>query len=190
MKNNREPLDLHIDVSAALPAVGDRSFVRGGARVVVEDGYETRFEPGNGLTWSISLRRIPGAVEVKGSMDGSVELQCFRCLEEFTFPLHLELREHALWRSEPTADAAEDDTSEYRVEEGVLDLEPLFRDHVALALPVKRVCREACRGLCPRCGANLDREPCDCEAPTTDGRLESLAALKQKLERREREGGE
>lgn len=190
MSYNHEPLNLRIDVSAALPAVGDRSAVRGVARVVVEEGYETRFVPGGDLSWSIGLRRIPGAVEVKGDLDGSVELQCYRCLDEFTFPLHLELWEHALWPGDSGADAAEEDAAEYRVEEGVLDLEPLFRDCVALSLPVKRVCGEACRGLCPGCGANLDREACDCETRTVDERLEPLAALKQKLEQREKEGGE
>ena len=173
--------DLQIDVSNALPLVGDRKRVQGAADVVVREGYDLALEPGAGVNWSMELRRIAGALEITGAVSGSVELSCFRCLEDFTYQLSVALKEHALWlngEGEEDSDTAED----YIVTDGVIDLEPVLRDAIALSIPAKRLCDESCQGLCSRCGANLNTEPCSCVPPPVDSRLSPLADLKKRLE--------
>jgi uncharacterized protein len=173
--------DLQIDVSNALPLVGDHRSVEGSADVTMRDGYDLVLEPGDGITWRFDLRRIAGALEITGAVAGSVGLSCFRCLEDFTYQLSLTLKEHALWlngEEEQDSETAED----YVVTDGIIDLEPVLRDAVALALPAKRVCDESCKGLCARCGANLNTEPCSCVALPADSRLSPLADLKKRLE--------
>ena len=58
-----------------------------------------------------------------------------------------------------------------------IDLAPLVDEQTLLALPTRPLCSEDCRGLCPRCGANLNAGPCDCPAPAADGRLAVLQTM-------------
>jgi uncharacterized protein len=181
MKNTTPLKDLSIDVSAALPAVGDRKRIPGSAELLVPEGYDMEFEPGDAVSWTLELRRIAGAVEIAGEVSGEVTLLCYRCLEEFVFPLSLHLKEHAIWLN-GAAEQDEEISGDYEVTDGVLDLEPVLRDAIALAFPVRRVCSEDCRGLCVRCGTNLNLEQCGCEQRPADVRLSPLAELKKRLE--------
>jgi len=182
MNSMPSTLDLEIDVSNALPMVGDRKRVEGAADVELREGYDMALEPGGAVSWSLDLRRIAGALEISGSVAGRVTLSCYRCLEEFTYDLALKLREHALWLNGREDDEDVETAPDYLVTDGMIDLEPVLRDAIALALPVRRVCDESCKGLCPRCGANLNTEPCSCPTKAPDARLSALAELKKKLE--------
>jgi len=62
-----------------------------------------------------------------------------------------------------------------------LDLSAWARDAVVLALPDQILCREACAGLCPMCGKNLNAEPHEHEETATDERWAALAELKDRL---------
>ena len=67
---------------------------------------------------------------------------------------------------------------EYIVCEGDgLDLEELVIADVILSMPAKLLCREDCKGLCPTCGINLNKESCGCDKKKVDPRLEALRAL-------------
>jgi uncharacterized protein len=66
--------------------------------------------------------------------------------------------------------------SVYQGEE--VDLSPLIREQVLLALVDRPLCREDCRGLCPRCGVNLNERECGCVAETPAPRLAVLRTLK------------
>jgi len=59
-----------------------------------------------------------------------------------------------------------------------VDLGPLIREQVLLALPTRPLCRDDCRGLCPQCGINLNHAECGCRVETFDPRLEALRSLK------------
>lgn len=72
---------------------------------------------------------------------------------------------------------AEDDLDLYGYENEQVDLTPLFRDQVILAVPFAPLCREDCKGLCPQCGADRNRETCDCKPPV-DPRWAALQNLK------------
>ena len=115
-----------------------------------------------------------------GSLRTELELPCSRCLEPFRLPVDqpFDLRYHpqAEASMEPETEVAEEDleTSFYRNEQ--IDLNELLREQFYLALPMKPLCREDCKGLCPQCGTNLNAGTCDCEPVWEDPRL---AALKQ-----------
>lgn len=72
-----------------------------------------------------------------------------------------------------------DDEDEYIIadEDGFISLVPLFEEELALALPTKLLCGEGCKGLCVKCGANLNERDCDCVTKEIDPRLEVLKAL-------------
>jgi len=72
---------------------------------------------------------------------------------------------------------AEDDLTTAFYSEGVLDVIDLLREQFQLVLPMKPLCREDCKGLCPECGTNLNRGTCDCTPHWEDPRLAALKGL-------------
>ncbi|HVN76740.1 MAG TPA: DUF177 domain-containing protein [Thermoanaerobaculaceae bacterium] len=135
---------------------------------------------------SVGPVAIAGRVEragkgylLEGEVEGKARLRCVRCLAEFDFPFAERVDLHLL----PLAAAPQDDETrlgrtdlEVRFyEEPQVDLAELAAEQFALAVPMKPLCAESCRGLCPRCGANLNQGACPCP-PETDDRM---AALKE-----------
>jgi uncharacterized protein len=115
-------------------------------------------------------------VLVTGRVEGTTTVSCGRCLEERNRSLAVDVCE--LFVS-PGGDADED---AYRLVGLAMDLRPLLTDAVALALPLRPLCREDCKGLCADCGRNLNRGSCDCARDGIDPRWAPLAALREQLE--------
>jgi uncharacterized protein len=151
-------------------------------------------EPGLALRPGGSLRgRVEivdkGTVHVRGRLESTVEIECSRCLEPYPVALGQELDLFYLPRV-----AGQDDAQEEEVEltdrdvvvgyyDGEhLDLGEVAREQILLGLPLKPLCREECRGLCPTCGANRNLSACGCPPPEEPGdpRLEPLRKLVDK----------
>jgi len=113
-----------------------------------------------------------------GEVVGSVIGQCARCLEDYAFeanaPFALVYVPRDAWRD--GADDADGDVAVYDGDE--VDLTQPLHEHLLVALPTTPLCGEACRGLCQRCGANLNLEPCTCDRAAGDPRLAVLRSLK------------
>jgi uncharacterized protein len=112
-----------------------------------------------------------------GTVRAGTTLSCARCLEEFPSEVGLELCE--LFAGPGHEPSVEDEV--YRVEGKEIDLEPMLRDALTLALPLHPLCREGCPGLCARCGRRLDVGSCECFQEETDPRWAELDALREKL---------
>lgn len=114
-------------------------------------------------------------VLVRGRLRGVALLPCRRCLKPVSSAFEEDVT--FLYRSGVTPEEAEAEEV-YPLPAGLreIDLEPAIREHVILAVPQYPVCSETCRGLCPRCGADLNQGPCGCEAVGPDPRW---AALRQ-----------
>ncbi|HYL92249.1 MAG TPA: DUF177 domain-containing protein [Alphaproteobacteria bacterium] len=132
-------------------------------------------------------RNIVEDIRVVGSFSTRVEVRCARCLE----PVSCALDESFDLLYRPIGvDAKEDDASIGRAEaeigyfegEGV-ELAHVVQEQVLLALPVKQVCNAACKGLCVKCGRNLNLESCDCVLDVPDPRWADLESIRKKLER-------
>jgi uncharacterized protein len=123
---------------------------------------------------------------VTGRVETQLELECGRCLEPFTVPVDstFELRyvPAATNAGEAEREVEEDDltTAFYRDEK--LDLGELTHEQFVLALPMKPLCSERCKGLCAQCGTNLNTATCDCSPAWTDPRLAALEGLLPKKE--------
>jgi len=173
MQDQETPGNLTVEVSSSLAEVGDRTTVSGEAKAEMGHSYDLRFAPGESLSWEFELRRIAGCVSAVGRIRGFLEMNCSRCLRKFSHPLDLEMREHVLWL-EPGEEAhGAEETGEYTVISGQLELIDLIRDAVCLAVPGMRVCDEACKGICPVCGVDLNAESCTCVTKRADSRLET-----------------
>lgn len=98
---------------------------------------------------------------------------CTRCLDEVD--LTMEVPFHEVYMR---AEVADDDALVY--DGKTVDVLPLVRDTLIIEAPYQVLCQENCRGLCGRCGCNLNHESCQCNDAETDPRWAALAALKEK----------
>jgi len=116
-----------------------------------------------------------------GEAQTELELPCSRCLEPFRLPVEgsFDLRflpASELAEGEEREVQDEDlDTSYYR--DDSIDLNELLREQFYLALPMKPLCRDDCRGLCPQCGTNWNTGTCTCTTEWEDPRLAALKGL-------------
>ena len=112
---------------------------------------------------------------------GKVSMECARCLA--TFPTELSGRTSFIVTAEPTRASGKEseDAEEYVLinADQVADLTEVVRQELLLSLPMKPLCSEECKGLCPRCGVNLNIETCDCRVKGMDSRWEGLKDLKK-----------
>ena len=124
-------------------------------------------------------------IRVVGKLDATMEVSCARCLDAVThtvnWPFDLLYRPLGVDRRAEEVEVSGADTEIGYYEGDGLLLEDVLREQVLLATPVKLVCRDDCKGLCPQCGANLNVETCNCQQPG-DPRWAALSELKNKLQ--------
>ncbi len=101
-----------------------------------------------------------GIVTLSYCADVAYSTRCARCLDELHESLHMEFT-HTVVRQLNQ----ESDDDYVVVENGVLDMDELATDDISLELPIRVLCSEDCKGLCPVCGVNLNKTTCDCELP-------------------------
>jgi uncharacterized protein len=125
-------------------------------------------------------------IRLNGELSTSLEMVCARCLEPVVqdvarkFDLLYRPLGTDSGRAEISVTGAEAEISYYQ-SAGLL-LEDALREQVLLALPLKVLCREDCKGLCPHCGKNLNVEQCSCAEEMDDPRWSALKELRNKLE--------
>jgi uncharacterized protein len=113
----------------------------------------------------------PGSYYWEGRVRTEVQVDCRRCLTSFTAEVADEVR--LLFTEDDECDDPAAVVIPPRATE--LELAEVIREALILALPEFPLCREDCRGLCPRCGADLNDGPCACR-PETDPRWAALRA--------------
>ena len=134
----------------------------------------------------VSVVPLRDLIQVEGHVRTRVRLECSRCIESFEAPLH---RRFALSYSRKIPEDLHQNKSDgieltaqqiglvhYKGDE--IDLRDALAEQVVLALPFKPLCDEACKGLCPGCGANLNREACRCDTKAVAGPFDALKNLK------------
>ena len=158
------------------------------------DAAEDGFRPEAASVFHARLQRTSSGVLLEGSADLPLLAPCKRCLAEvhlrlpLRFTLNLvaaeaaadraaeEVAEETEAESSGSFELAEADQDIYRGK--TIDLDPILREQVLLALPMQVVCREDCRGLCGMCGQNLNEAACSCESKRVDPRLAVLKDIK------------
>lgn len=118
-----------------------------------------------------------GEVVVRGAVRGELEHVCRRCLRPVAGSFEEDLT-LVFVTGAAGEEAAQGDALPYDPRSSALDLSGAVRGEVILAMNRYVVCDPECRGLCPRCGADLNEGPCGCAVEETDPRWEALRALK------------
>jgi len=124
-------------------------------------------------------------VRLTGRLKTTLGVDCSRCLDPFVVPVDAEIDQMFLPEGTEVAGGSDDDDEDgQQADAGVsfykddtIDLGGLMRDEFYVALPMKPLCKEDCKGLCPVCGVNWNRETCTCKQEWTDPRMDSLKTL-------------
>lgn len=132
----------------------------------------------------MTIRMSGDCVRVAGTLEAALAITCSRCAA--SFPLHLAKKFSLEYWPDPRT---EHDGDEFELKyadlevgfyrDDVLDLSAVVSEQIVLELPMKPMCRENCRGLCDRCGADLNLGDCGCDRSRVDPRLAVLASLKK-----------
>jgi uncharacterized protein len=126
-------------------------------------------------------------IRLRAAYKGDFELLCARCVEPVPTPLagsfDLIFRPQSADADPGERAITQDETEIGYYEESGLSLEDVVREQVLLSLPSRTLCKEDCKGLCPRCGQNLNQQTCNCK-PAADAKWNALAALASTIESR------
>jgi uncharacterized protein len=113
---------------------------------------------GTEIELDLRLEAVMEGVLVSGTARAPLSGECARCLDPLTSSIEVELQELYVYSDTRSGESAEDD--ERRLEGDLIDLEPVVRDAMVLALPLSPLCQDDCPGLCTDCGVRLaDAEP-------------------------------
>jgi uncharacterized protein len=133
---------------------------------------------------SVEFRNTGRHLVLRGEVGTRVQMDCSRCLRFFEIPVNVRIEDefliplpHSL--SEEDGEDEEEIEVESILKEGIFDLSEFLRQTIIVSLPIKPLCEDVCKGICPTCGTNLNEGPCDCpvEAGTSP-----FAALQELLE--------
>jgi len=134
-----------------------------------DDAEFTLLEP---VRYELTVAKFDDTVSIEGPVTFKASLACSRCLESYSLSMSLQMAIKLTPKS-MLPDAAEmelhnDDLDVYYYEGDEIDLDPFIYEEVMLNIPVRPLCSEECKGICPTCGRNRNAEPCDCpEAPSS-----------------------
>ena len=128
---------------------------------------------------------IVADIRLRGRFAGNFQVPCARCIEPVEIPLTAEF--DLIFRPlgadadvpERSITASETEIGYYQGDS--LLLEDVLREQVLLSLPVRTLCKPDCKGLCPRCGANRNLQPCSCDEGPKDPRWEALTDLRSRI---------
>lgn len=132
-----------------------------------DDGTEI-IEVAKDITFNGAIKWLDEDLFLEGNIKGILVLTCSRCIEKFNYELNLNIRE----RISTNTDDKDDEL--IFIDNSKLNLHGIIIDNIIMSLPVKRLCREDCKGLCQVCGANLNYVTCNCKGEDVDPRLAKL----------------
>ncbi len=135
---------------------------------------------------SLKLRTLGSEVLVNGMIEGDVELLCSRCLNAYTMGVLSQIdvvyepSERINKEERHKLKSDELDIGFYK--EDTLDTDEVLTEQLLLNMPMKPLCSPECKGLCPKCGADLNVSDCKCSTSEIDSRLKVLEQLLKRKE--------
>lgn len=111
-----------------------------------------------------------GLLKLDGRLKVDYTGKCYRCLKDISGSVDIRIDEDFI-----SADVQPDKDSEaYTFEGNYVELDKAFTDNILLYLPMKQICSESCKGICSKCGSDLNERQCDCREGDIDPRMQVL----------------
>ena len=131
------------------------------------------------------ITNTAGYMRMTLTMSVDYVAQCARCLSPVTGQFTLDLEKTVAPRN-LLGDLDEDKLDEFAIiEDGFLDMDEQLREQLEMEFPMRFLCREDCKGLCPKCGKNLNEGECNCDHTEIDPRMEPLRKLLEQMKNEE-----
>lgn len=147
--------------------------------VELDDAAESDFLPERYRSYYPDPLKIHAVVDKFGSdirftiqLTTEAEYRCDRCLSAYRTPFEARMTQIVQIGEGKLKD--EEDIALYPVGATEIDIDPFLMEMIILNHPVKMLCRDDCKGICPGCGADLNHEPCRCGTEKVDPRWEEL----------------
>lgn len=167
-----EGLDLQVPIEGTKKQKGeDRWFLE-----VLQEVFKDDYPKGRKASLNLRIQRTCNNVSLAGTIDIDLLSACDRCAELYenpvSVPLRLDLVPYRGGMDERLLDEREEEESELAEEDvnfafykgSELDLADVVREMMLIEIPIRYLCKEECKGLCPQCGKNLNQGPCRCQA--------------------------
>ena len=167
MNNSNNPLRLNVGYLYNKPIGTSREIPVDFNKIEIDDLLVKDLES------RVTISRTREGLLLQVSAEAKVETICVRCLDEFFLPVAFEFEELYQFPSRHR-----EETDLILPQDGYIDLSPLFREYLILAMPIKRLCKKDCKGLCVICGANLNATTCEHhQQPKTSSEVEGETVL-------------
>jgi uncharacterized protein len=108
---------------------------------------------------------------LNAKIKANLEMTCSRCLDTFIYPIDIDIEERF------TTNRDSEDNEAIVVMDDVLDITEIVENSIISTLPIQRVCKNDCKGLCQECGCNFNYNSCSCQKEDVDIRFEALKGL-------------
>lgn len=128
----------------------------------------------------IAISVTEDGVVADGKLAALTQLSCSRCLKSYWQPLEINFTE--MFSAHPAGDSGNDLGEQPLPADGAIDLTPIIRDYATLEIPIRQLCSEDCKGLCPVCGENRNQEDCGHRQESFDPRMAELQKLLENKE--------
>jgi len=140
------------------------------------------------VTADFVLSHIDRDLHVKGTVQTAIHLRCSRCAKEFSRPFStcydLSYLPQPKWTNDDSEIELKYEDMGVAYYDGIaFDVDLMVLEQIELAMPMKFVCREDCKGLCYKCGADLNENSCQCKKEETDSRLSVLLDFRKKMDK-------
>lgn len=131
---------------------------------------------------TLLAKKTSSGVAITGRLQGGVSVVCSRCLVEIPLDIGHDFFYECLpaEATEEKEELSRDSVDIHYYTGGEIDITALVQEQLTLALPMRPLCKEDCKGLCPKCGANLNMGDCGCRKGPVDLRFAALKNLKIK----------
>lgn len=129
------------------------------------------------------ITKTSGTVFIKGNLSATIDVYCSRCLEETNLLIGGDFAYTLVPAKAETKEDLELKAEELEISHydgDFIDLTPIICEQIILQIPIKALCNEDCKGLCPHCGTNLNASSCNCHLDFVDNRMAVLKNFKVK----------
>lgn len=166
---------LKIKISNLANGRYDYEFEGRASDLEISDPYEGNFKT------IVALSKFENQIILDSETEITANLVCDRCAKDFQSFITSKYRMVYLLRVRADDEESEKEEVVYiHPETDKIDLDKDIRDFAILSIPMKHLCSEDCKGLCPKCGKNLNEGPCSCTEELIDPRWEPIQKLKNK----------
>jgi uncharacterized protein len=162
---------LKIRISGLSNGIHDHHFISDPSEIGLEPNFT---EP---VDVRATVDKAQHQVNVKAELRTSGTFSCDRCLEEFVQPIDARYNMFYIFDEESAGKYRVDEVRVLSPDTVSIDLTEDVREVVVLSVPLKLLCKQDCKGLCPHCGTNWNTGTCNCKDVRVDSRWEGLANL-------------